>query len=68
MEEASTSSKIEAQARNWNKKADLLVLSVADGKVLKTVHFDFSPVWDGIAVAEQALFISGANGVLYRLQ
>ena len=68
MEAASTSSKIAAQARNWNTRADLLVISAADGKVVKTVKFDFAPVWDGIAVAEGALFVSGTNGVLYRLQ
>ena len=68
LEVASTSSKIAAQAKTWNTKADLLVISAADGKVIKTVSFDFAPVWDGIAVAEQALFVSGTDGVLYRLQ
>jgi hypothetical protein len=68
MEQAATSGMIAAQAENWNKKADLLVISAADGNVQKTVNLDFAPVWDGIAVAEQALFVSGTNGVLYRLQ
>jgi len=68
IQEASTARKIAAQAANWNKKADLLVLSSADGKVLQTVPLGFSPVWDGIAVAEQAVFVSGTDGVLYRLQ
>ncbi len=68
LEDAAVSDKIAAQAESWNKKADLLVISAADGKVIKTINFDFAPVWDGIAVAEQALFVSGTNGVLYRLQ
>jgi len=68
MEDASTASKIAAQAQSWNTKADLLVISTADGKVIKTISFDFAPVWDGIAVAEKAVFVSGTNGVLYRLQ
>ncbi len=68
LEVASTSSKIAAQAKTWNTKADLLVISAADGKVIKKVNFDFAPVWDGIAVAEQALFVCGTDGVLYRLQ
>ncbi len=68
LEVASTSNKIAAQAKTWNTKADLLVISAADGKVIKKVNFDFAPVWDGIAVAEQALFVCGTDGVLYRLQ
>jgi len=68
MEQASTAGKIAAQAESWNTAADLLVISAADGKVIKTVRFDFAPVWDGIAVAEKALFVSGTDGVLYRLQ
>ncbi len=38
-----------------HKERDLMMNSVA-------------PVWDGIAVAEQALFVSGTDGMLYRLQ
>jgi len=60
--------KIADQARNRNAKADLLVIAAADGKVLKKVSLGFAPVWDGIAVAKQSLFISGTDGVLYRLK
>jgi hypothetical protein len=59
---------IAAQARQWDTKSDLLVIDTADGNVFKKVSFDFAPVWDGMAVAEQSLFISGTDGVLYRLK
>jgi len=68
MEEASISDRISAQAESWNTQADLLVISAEDGEVIKTVNLDFAPVWDGMAVAEQALFVSGTNGILYRLE
>ncbi len=56
------------QARKWDTESKLLVLDPADGTVLKKLDLDFAPVWDGIAVAEQSLFISGNNGVLYRFK
>ena len=59
---------IAAQAGLWDKKADLLVIDSNDGKVLEKANFDFAPVWDGVAVAERSLFVSGTDGNLYRLQ
>ena len=68
LEDPSTAAKVNVQAESWNKTADLLVISAADGKTEKKVSFDFAPVWDGIAVAEKALFLSATDGTLYRLQ
>jgi hypothetical protein len=44
------------------------VTTPADGSVLEQTSLDFAPVWDGLAVAEQSLFVSGRNGVLYRMK
>ena len=68
LEEPSTAAKIKAQAESWNKTADLLVVTAADGNVEQTVSFDLAPVWDGVAVAEETLFLSATDGALYRLQ
>ncbi len=62
------SGRIADQARQWNTKADLLVIDTADGGVLKRVNLEFAPVWDGMAVAEQSLFVSGSDGALYRIR
>jgi outer membrane protein assembly factor BamB len=59
---------IETQQRLWETQADLLVIDAADGSVLEQTSLDFAPVWDGLAVAEQSLFVSGRNGVLYRMK
>jgi len=66
--DAAVRKQIADQARQWNSKVDLLVVDTADGSVLKRVSFDFAPVWDGMAVAERSLFVSGTNGMLYRLK
>jgi hypothetical protein len=66
--DAAARAKIADQARRWKTKADLLVVDPADGKVLRKAGLDFAPVWDGVAVAKQSLFISGTDGVLYRLK
>jgi hypothetical protein len=68
LEDPSTAAKVKAQAESWNKTADLLVISAADGNVENKVSFDFAPVWDGVAIAEKALFLSATDGNLYRLQ
>lgn len=60
--------KIADQDRKWYTEAILLVIDPADGKVLKNVKLDFAPVWDGVAVAKESLFVSGTDGVLYRLK
>ncbi len=60
--------KIADQAEKFNTKADLLVVDTADGSVLKRVRLDFAPVWDGVAVAEKSVFVSGSDGALYRLK
>ena len=60
--------RIADQAKRWNTKADVLVIDTADGSVLKRVSLDFAPVWDGVAVAEQSVFVSGRDGALYRLK
>jgi outer membrane protein assembly factor BamB len=68
LEDPSTAGKIKAQAESWDKTADLLVISAADGKMEQRVSFDFAPVWDGVAIAEEALFLSATEGTVYRLQ
>ena len=60
--------KIADQARKWDTAAVLLVIDPADGKMLQNVKLDFAPVWDGVAVAKESLFVSGTDGVLYRLK
>jgi len=60
--------KIADQAEKWNRNADLLVIDTADGSVLRRLRFDFAPVWDGVAVAEKSVFVSGSDGALYRLK
>jgi hypothetical protein len=64
----STAAKVKAQAESWDKSADLIVVSAANGELEQKVSFDFAPVWDGVAVAEAALFLSATDGTLYRLE
>ncbi len=56
--------RIAAQAGTWGRSAELLVVSAADGSIEGITPLDCAPVWDGMAVAEACLFISGGDGSL----
>ncbi|MBM4091849.1 MAG: hypothetical protein FJ276_20835 [Planctomycetes bacterium] len=58
---------IETQQRLRETQADLLVIDAADGSVREQTSLDFAPVWDGLAVAEQSLFVSDCSGALSRM-
>ena len=62
------SKKIVDQAKKWETEAEVLVIDPTNGKVLKQAKLGFAPVWDGVAVAKESLFVSGADGTLYRLK
>ena len=62
------SKKIVDQAKKWETEAEVLVIDPTNGKVLKRATLGFAPVWDGVAVAKESLFVSGADGTLYRLK
>ena len=56
------------QAAELESSGMMVVVGCADGKVLRQAGLDFAPTWDGVAVAEESIFISGKDGVLYRLK
>ena len=53
------------QLEEWNKRSNLLLVSLETGKVEKSIPLSFAPVWDGMAVAQGRLFISGKLGKIY---
>ena len=56
---------VAAQAEALDQSAELLVVSAADGRVEKAMSLGFAPAWDGMAVTEGKLFISGKDACLY---
>jgi len=59
---------IARQTAKWGSEGEMVVVSATDGSVLKQIRLGFAPMWDGVAVAEDSIFISGNDGALYRLK
>ncbi len=60
--------RVAAQAEAWEHAAQLVVVSASDGRIETAMPLGFAPVWDGMAVAEQELFVAGKDGSLYCLE
>ncbi|MBN2317053.1 MAG: PQQ-binding-like beta-propeller repeat protein [Sedimentisphaerales bacterium] len=58
----------QADAFNGNKGALLLAVSTADGKTLAQYDLDSPPVFDGMAAANERLYMSTMNGQLICFQ
>jgi hypothetical protein len=58
---------VAAQAEAWERDAELLVASAADGSISQRIALDAVPVWNGLAVADGSLFLSGTDGAVYRI-
>jgi len=55
------------QSDEWSQSSELLVISTNDGTIESQITLGFAPVWDGMAVMDNFLFISGKDGSLYRI-
>jgi outer membrane protein assembly factor BamB len=60
--------KLASQAEGWENSAELMVVNTSDGTIEKMVPLEYAPVWDGIAVADKMMFVSGKDGYLYCLK
>ncbi|MFC1498431.1 PQQ-binding-like beta-propeller repeat protein [Verrucomicrobiota bacterium] len=58
--------KIKAQSESWENDADMIIVSAVDGSISKRMKLPAAPVWDGMAVAGKALYMSGKDGCLYK--
>jgi hypothetical protein len=47
-----------------NRKGFLWFISANDGTKVSTINLEAPPIWDGIAVANERLYISRADGVI----
>lgn len=62
--DVASGSNLREQAEIWNGKrgATLLVISKKDGKTLSRHHLDSLPVFDGMIVAGEAVFVTTTEG------
>jgi len=67
IETAEAQKLVAAQAQAWERDAELLVVAAADGSTRQRVALDAVPVWNGLAVADGSLFLSGTDGAVYRI-
>jgi outer membrane protein assembly factor BamB len=55
---------VEVQLQAWRSSAELVSVSAADGGEKNRIALETMPVWDGMAVARGAIFISGKDGLI----
>jgi hypothetical protein len=68
IESPEVQAKIREQAEAWKKGGELHFVSTGNGKFKGMVRLPSLPVFDGVAVADGAMFISGTDGKLRRYE